>query len=164
MRGSSAARPCPTPMNCGTTCWQSTSLVYFERSGRARRTLRRGRRWWRSLPSAVASTAGPTMPTTPPRRRAFLASVSLAAVGTARDPRENACNSGPNRNAAVHGFRELPGVVRSSPPRVVDIPLGRPGLPDEVADVVWFLNSNEARYVTGQEIVVDGGLIVKMRA
>jgi NAD(P)-dependent dehydrogenase (short-subunit alcohol dehydrogenase family) len=37
-------------------------------------------------------------------------------------------------------------------------PLGRLGEPDDVADVVVFLCSDLARFVTGQNIVVDGGL------
>ena len=40
------------------------------------------------------------------------------------------------------------------------IPLGRVGEPEEVADVIGFLVSNAARYVTGQILVVDGGLLV----
>jgi NAD(P)-dependent dehydrogenase (short-subunit alcohol dehydrogenase family) len=40
------------------------------------------------------------------------------------------------------------------------IPLGRVGQPEDVADVVVFAASDAARYVTGQEIVVDGGLTV----
>ena len=37
-------------------------------------------------------------------------------------------------------------------------PLGRLGEPDDVADVVMFLTSQESRFVTGQTIYVDGGL------
>ena len=36
-------------------------------------------------------------------------------------------------------------------------PAGRPGTPDEVGHVAVFLASEEASYVTGQLIVVDGG-------
>ncbi|GAA2590596.1 SDR family NAD(P)-dependent oxidoreductase [Streptomyces tubercidicus] len=44
------------------------------------------------------------------------------------------------------------------------IPLGRAGRPEEVASVIRFLTSPEASYLTGQEIVVDGGLTVRMAA
>jgi 3-oxoacyl-[acyl-carrier protein] reductase len=39
-------------------------------------------------------------------------------------------------------------------------PLGRIGEPEDVADVVAFLASDQARWVTGQRIAVDGGLTV----
>ena len=41
---------------------------------------------------------------------------------------------------------------------VADIPLRRWGRPRELGDVVCFLASDRARYVTGQTILVDGGL------
>jgi 3-oxoacyl-[acyl-carrier protein] reductase len=40
------------------------------------------------------------------------------------------------------------------------IPLGRLGDPADVADVVSFLASEKARYVTGQVIHVDGGMVM----
>jgi NAD(P)-dependent dehydrogenase (short-subunit alcohol dehydrogenase family) len=39
-------------------------------------------------------------------------------------------------------------------------PLGRVGDPTDIADVVVFLCSDLARYVTGQTVVVDGGMIL----
>jgi 3-oxoacyl-[acyl-carrier protein] reductase len=38
------------------------------------------------------------------------------------------------------------------------IPMGRIGQPDDIADVILFLASDKARYLTGQVISVDGGL------
>lgn len=40
------------------------------------------------------------------------------------------------------------------------VPLGRIGEPEDIADVILFLASTKARYVTGQVIVVDGGLAI----
>lgn len=40
------------------------------------------------------------------------------------------------------------------------IPMGRIGEPEEIADVIQFLASNASRYMTGQVVVVDGGLLV----
>jgi 3-oxoacyl-[acyl-carrier protein] reductase len=41
--------------------------------------------------------------------------------------------------------------------RVRNVPLGRLGQPEDIADAIMLLLSPEARFVTGQKIVVDGG-------
>ncbi|GAA3952085.1 SDR family oxidoreductase [Actinomadura viridis] len=81
--------------------------------------------------------------------------------------------------AAVSGVRVntvLPGVIDSTmlrraladvpaghaPDLAGRIPLGRAGTPWEVAAAVLFLLSDEASYVTGAELVVDGGLNIPM--
>jgi glucose 1-dehydrogenase len=38
------------------------------------------------------------------------------------------------------------------------IPMGRPGMPDEMAAATAFLVSDEATYITGQTLYIDGGL------
>jgi NAD(P)-dependent dehydrogenase (short-subunit alcohol dehydrogenase family) len=43
------------------------------------------------------------------------------------------------------------------------IPLGRVGEPEEVADLALFLASDESKYITGTEIVIDGGHIISER-
>ncbi|MEV4990290.1 SDR family NAD(P)-dependent oxidoreductase [Pseudarthrobacter sp. LMD1-1-1.1] len=75
-------------------------------------------------------------------------------------------------NAVIPGLIETPqslDPVNSLGPEGLkragnDIPWGRVGKPEEVASVIGFLTSDESRYITGQALVVDGGLTVKMRA
>jgi len=43
---------------------------------------------------------------------------------------------------------------------LTQIPLGRPGSPDEVAGLVAYLVSDEAAYITGQTICIDGGMVM----
>jgi 3-oxoacyl-[acyl-carrier protein] reductase len=65
-------------------------------------------------------------------------------------------------NAVAPGFietsmtAELPEKVKEA--MLAQIPLGRMGRPEDVADVVAFLASEKASYITGQVIHVNGGM------
>ncbi|MGO8860987.1 MAG: SDR family NAD(P)-dependent oxidoreductase [Acidimicrobiales bacterium] len=64
-------------------------------------------------------------------------------------------------NSIVPGPILTPMVVREDDPtaseRLARTPLGRAGLPSDIADLALFLVSDDAGFVTGAEFVVDGG-------
>jgi 3-oxoacyl-[acyl-carrier protein] reductase len=41
-----------------------------------------------------------------------------------------------------------------------NIPLGRGGTPEDVANAVAFLASDDAAYISGQVLTVDGGMVM----
>ena len=61
-------------------------------------------------------------------------------------------------NSLHPGFIRTP-MTKHFPDDMVTSPLGRPGHVDEVATFVVFLASDESRYATGAEFVMDGGLV-----
>jgi 3-oxoacyl-[acyl-carrier protein] reductase len=67
-------------------------------------------------------------------------------------------------NAVAPGFIEtemtakLPQSVRDN--FMLVIPAKRPGKPEDVANVVAFLCSSDADYVTGQVLNIDGGMLM----
>ena len=72
-------------------------------------------------------------------------------------------------NCVAPGSIEFPGGVwdmrRTDNPELYDktlatIPFGRMGRPEEIANVVLFLASEGASWITGQSIVVDGGQLL----
>ncbi len=81
------------------------------------------------------------------------------AIQHARDGiRANSVHPGPVVTAMTEGRRADPdmyGLMRSR------IPLGRFALPEEIAYAVLYLASDESGFVTGSEVVVDGGWVAQ---
>ena len=73
-----------------------------------------------------------------------------------------------SRNITVNNV--APGFIETDMTSFIDadkkdeiintIPLGRFGNAHDVSELVYFLSSNEAAYITGQTISVDGGLLM----
>jgi len=98
------------------------------------------------------------------RGKAGLANYAAAKAGLVGLTRTAARELGPanvNVNAVAPGWVETPLTEKVAPEvreqAVRETALGRPGKPEEIADVIFFLCSEQARHITGQVIVVDGG-------
>jgi 3-oxoacyl-[acyl-carrier protein] reductase len=100
------------------------------------------------------------------------ATAKAGVLGLVRSLAVELAPKGVRVNAVIPGLIETPqsldsvnslgaeGLARAGK----DIPWGRVGRPEEVATAIAFLTSDDANYVTGQALVVDGGLTVKMRS
>ena len=108
---------------------------------------------------AIASMSGmgphPLMGAYSPSKAACINMTALLAQEWARD--------GIRANSIAPGMIETPFTANVYADPVLKkarndvVPLGRVGTADDIADVAAFLLSNDARYMTGQNICVDGG-------
>ena len=97
----------------------------------------------------------------PPPGRSAYATAKSAQIGLARAWARELAPSGITVNTVAPGF--VP-VERHAgvPANIVDaylasVPAGRMGTPSDIAHAVSFLASEDAGFITGQRIVVDGG-------
>jgi NAD(P)-dependent dehydrogenase (short-subunit alcohol dehydrogenase family) len=67
--------------------------------------------------------------------------------------RVNAVSPGPTRTEGTSGYGDALDKLAATTPH------GRPGLPEEIATAVTFLVSDDARYIHGAQLPVDGGRI-----
>jgi NAD(P)-dependent dehydrogenase (short-subunit alcohol dehydrogenase family) len=79
----------------------------------------------------------------------------LAVVHAREAIRVNAVSPGPLRTELLMSFLDTDAKKRR---RLVHVPMGRFGESDEIANAALFLASDEASYVTGANLNVDGGL------
>ncbi|MFH7524498.1 SDR family oxidoreductase [Aeromonas enteropelogenes] len=96
--------------------------------------------------------------------QAVYAGSKAAVIGITQSLAKELAASQIRVNAIAPGFIDT-DMARSLPPakfdeRVASIAMGRIGTSDEVASVALFLASDLSRYVTGQVIGVDGGMLI----
>ena len=113
-------------------------------------------RWGRILSlSSVAGLSGNA-------GQANYAASKAGVIGFTKSVAKEVGSRGVTVNAIAPGFIDT-NMTRSLPQEVRDaasgsIALGRFGLASEVASAVGYLASDEAAYITGQVLVVDGGM------
>ena len=80
-------------------------------------------------------------------------------IGLARSLATEVASRSVTVNVVAPGFIDTDMTASlNSTDLIARVPLGRVGMPEEVAATVTFLASDSARYITGATIPVDGGL------
>ena len=108
----------------------------------------------------VASTMGlmgfPGIPSYSAAKGGVIALTRQVALDFAGDPiRVNCVCPGPTRTERLAGIVDSGDVDESF--LIGNVPLGRWAQPSEIASVIAFLGSEDASFITGAAIVVDGG-------
>ena len=92
------------------------------------------------------------------------AAAKAGVIGFSKSAAKELASRGITVNAVAPGFigtdmtADLPESVKEK--MLTDIPLGRMGEPEDVANAVLFLASDQASYITGQVVNVDGGMVM----
>jgi 3-oxoacyl-[acyl-carrier protein] reductase len=96
--------------------------------------------------------------------QANYSSAKAGLIGLTKAAARELASRGITVNAVAPGFvlteltKDLPEALQA---QITErTPLGRFGTPEEIADAVAFLASDEAGYITGQVLAVDGGLVM----
>lgn len=116
------------------------------------------RRWGRII--NIASVVG----ITGNKGQANYAASKAGLIGLTKSVAKEYASRGILANVVAPGFIETDMTAAMTPEARAamgqQIPLERLGTPEDVAGVVTFLASDRAAYITGQVLVVDGGLVM----
>jgi NAD(P)-dependent dehydrogenase (short-subunit alcohol dehydrogenase family) len=81
----------------------------------------------------------------------------VAIEGAKEGIRCNSVYPGPVMTDLLESTRALS--VEQTQALAASVPLGRIGEPEDIANAIVFLSSTQSKYMTGAEIVVDGGMV-----
>ena len=96
--------------------------------------------------------------------QANYAAAKAGVIGFSKSVAKELASRGITVNVVAPGFigtdmtADLPETVKEK--ALADIPLGKMGEPEDVANAVLFLASDQASYITGQVVNVDGGMVM----
>jgi len=108
-----------------------------------------------NMSSINAQVAIPAIPAYCASKGGVMQLTKVAALALAKhNIRVNAVGPGSIDTAMMAGVNANPDAFKVAMSRT---PLGRPGTADEIGEVVAFLASSKASYITGETIYVDGG-------
>jgi 3-oxoacyl-[acyl-carrier protein] reductase len=113
-----------------------------------------GTRWGRVIAiSSISALLGN-------RGQVAYAAAKAGLIGAVRSISVEYAARGVTANVVAPGVIESPAVAAAMSPEQIKamVPARRAGRPEEVADLVGFLASDRAGYITGQTVAVSGGL------
>ena len=155
--------PMASLLDMGLEDWQS---MYSANVETAMLCTREAARYMKDSGGGAIVNIGSTSALNPGTDHSHYNSAKAAVLMLTRSAAQELGQYGIRVNAVSPGLISRPGIEDQWPDGVArwknKAPLGRMGEPEDVADACLFLASPAARWITGQNLVLDGGVLSSM--